>query len=51
MKKGVLIIVALVGMMASCAQKTCPTYLHNPQQSDDLRVQVEKPLNSDIQKN
>jgi len=42
MKKGILIVIVFVGMISSCTMKTCPTYMYNPDQQKDIRVQLDK---------
>lgn len=42
MKKGILVVIVLVGLMTSCSQGTCPTYMYHPDQQKDIRVKIEK---------
>ena len=48
MKKGVLIVIVLIGMMTSCSQGTCPTYIYHPDQQKDIRVKIDKPINQSV---
>jgi hypothetical protein len=48
MKKGVLIVIVLVGMLSSCSMKTCPTYMYHPDQQKDISVQIDKSINNSV---
>ena len=48
MKRSILIAIVVTGMMSSCSQGICPTYMHHPDQQKDIRVKIDKPINQSV---